>query len=186
MVWVNFTFVACQAEDVAEASPPNIIILITDDQGYGDLSCHGNPDLKTPHLDQLYAASVRFTDFHVAPMCTPTRGQLMTGQDAMRNGATAVCQGRSMVRNEVKMMPQYFVENGYATGLFGKWHLGDSNPHRPRFRGFQEVVSFRAWGITSLADYWGNTYFDPVLMHNGEDKKHNGYCINCEFIYNGN
>ena len=166
----------------AEAAlKPNVILIMTDDQGYGDMSAHGNPVLKTPEIDKLRSSSVRFTDFHVAPKCTPTRGQLLTGIDAMRNGATRVCQGRSMVRREFKMMPQYFAEAGYATGMFGKWHLGDSYPHRPRFRGFQEVLSFRAWGITSLADYWMNSYFDPMLMHNGVDKKYAGYCTDIFF-----
>jgi len=164
-----------------KSTKPNVILIMTDDQGYGDISAHGNPVIKTPNIDRLREQSVRFTDFHVAPMCSPTRGELMTGMDAMRNGATAVCQGRSMIRNELKIMPQYFADAGYATGMFGKWHLGDSYPHRPRFRGFQEVLSFRAWGITSLADYWGNDYFDPVLMHNGKDEKYKGYCTDIFF-----
>lgn len=165
----------------AQTSKPNVIVIMTDDQGYGDLSAHNNPLLKTPELDKLAKESVRFTDFHVAPMCTPTRGQFLTGLDAMRNGATAVCQGRSMLQSDLKIMPQYFAEEGYATGLFGKWHLGDSYPYRPRFRGFQEVVSFRAFGITSLADYWQNSYFDPVFMHNGIDTKYEGYCTDIFF-----
>ena len=86
---------------IAYAAPPNVIIIIADDQGYGDFSAHGNPVLKTPHMDQFRKSAVRFTDFHVAPMCSPTRGQLMTGIDAMRNGCTAVCQGRSMMRAEL-------------------------------------------------------------------------------------
>ncbi len=162
-------------------SHPNVILILTDDQGYGDIAAHGNPVLKTPEINKLWQQSVRFTDFHVAPMCSPTRGQLMTGMDAMRNGATAVCQGRSMVRSDIKIMPQFFAEAGYATGMFGKWHLGDSYPYLPNFRGFQEVISFRAWGITSLADYWGNSYFDPVLMHNGVDTKYNGYSTDIFF-----
>ena len=166
---------------VANAHRPNVIILLTDDQGYGDISAHGNPVLKTPEIDKLREQSARFTDFHVAPMCTPTRGELMTGMDAMHNGATAVCQGRSMIRNDIKIMPQYFKDAGYATGLFGKWHLGDSYPHRPRFRGFDEVLSFRAWGITSLADVWMNDYFDPTLMVNGVDTKFEGYCTDIFF-----
>jgi arylsulfatase A-like enzyme len=165
----------------AVVEPPNVILIMTDDLGYGDISAHGSPVLKTPELDTLREQSVRFTDFHVAPKCTPTRGQLMTGIDAMRNGATRVCQGRSLPQPHLKMMPQYFADAGYATGMFGKWHLGDSYPYQPRFRGFQEVVSFRAWGITSLADYWGNDYFDPVLMHNGVDKKYEGYCTDIFF-----
>lgn len=166
---------------VNAADRPNVILILTDDQGYGDVSSHGNPVLKTPNVDRLAKESVRFTDFHVAPMCSPTRGQLMTGIDAMRNGSTAVCQGRSMMRRELPTMADFFAASGYATGHFGKWHLGDSYPHRPQDRGFQETLHHRAWGITSLADYWGNTYFDPVLEHNGTDKKYEGYCTDIFF-----
>lgn len=169
------------ALNVYAAEPPNVILIMTDDQGYGDISCHGNPVLKTPEMDKLHEQSVRFTDFHVTPKCTPTRGQLMTGIDAMRNGATRVCQGRSLPRPDLKMMPQFFADAGYATGMFGKWHLGDSYPYPPRFRGFQEVLTFRAWGFTSLADHWGNDYFDPVLMHNGVDSPYEGYCTDIFF-----
>ena len=94
----------------AQKKKPNVIVILTDDQGYGDVRSHGNPVLKTPNLDRLRGESVRFTDFHVAPMCSPTRSQLMTGMDAMRNGATAVCQGRSMVRNDIKIMPQFLMK----------------------------------------------------------------------------
>ncbi|MEM9368576.1 MAG: sulfatase-like hydrolase/transferase [Planctomycetota bacterium] len=163
---------------------PSVILILTDDQGYGDVSFHGNPVLKTPHLDNFAKDSVRFTDFHVAPMCSPTRGQLMTGIDAMRNGCTAVCQGRSMMRSELPTMANYFAGSGYATGHFGKWHLGDSYPHRPQDRGFQETIHHRAWGITSLADHWDNrtnAYFDPILQHNGTDKKYEGYCTDIFF-----
>ncbi len=163
------------------AEKPNVILIVTDDQGYGDLSCHGNPVLKTPNLDQLHSEAVRFTDFHVAPMCSPTRGQLMSGRDAMKNGCTAVCQGRSMMRADLPIMANFFEDSGYATGHFGKWHLGDSYPHRPQDRGFQESIHHRAWGITSLADYWENSYYDPVLEHNGIDKKFEGYCTDIFF-----
>ncbi len=163
------------------ADPPNVILIVTDDQGYGDLQAHGNPVLRTPAMDRLHAESVRFTDFHVAPMCSPTRGQLMTGMDAMRNGATAVCQGRSMIRCDLRIMPRYFADAGYATGLFGKWHLGDSHPHRPQDRGFQEVLRHRAWGITSLADFWQSGYFDPTLERNGVDTPYPGYCTDIFF-----
>ena len=124
---------------------PNVLIVLTDDQGYGDLSCHGNPILKTPNLDALHRQSIRFTDFHVAPMCTPTRGQLLTGRDAMDNGATFVCLGRSMIRNDLPTMADVFAANGYQTGHFGKWHLGDSYPYRPQDRGFEETIHHGAW-----------------------------------------
>ena len=101
---------------------PNVIIVMTDDQGYGELSRHGNPVLKTPNLDQLAARSLRLTDYHAAPMCTPTRGQLMTGLDAARNGAINVSSGRTLLRPELSTMADIFADNGYQTGIFGKWH----------------------------------------------------------------
>ncbi|PHQ37016.1 arylsulfatase [Rhodopirellula bahusiensis] len=173
--------VSCSLANAADK--PNVILIVADDQGYGDMSCHGNPILKTPNMDRLFIKSVRLTDFHVAPMCSPTRGQLMTGRDAMKNGCTAVCQGRSMMRADIPTMADFFAGSGYDTGHFGKWHMGDSNPHRPQDRGFQETLHHRAWGITSLADYWSNSYFDPVLNHNGVDKKIEGYCTDIFFDY---
>ena len=174
------------ATAMAATDRPNVIIVLTDDQGYGDIGAHGHPFLKTPNLDKLHAESIRFTDFHVAPMCSPTRGQLMTGVDAMKNGCTAVNAGRSMVREDIPMLSNYFADAGYATGLFGKWHMGDSYPYRPQDRGFQEVLSFRAWGLPSLASNWENStlnpnkrpeqaYMDPVLEHNGTDIRFPGY-----------
>ena len=171
------------ATEPPKTNHPNVIIVLTDDQGYGDIGAHGHPFLKTPNLDNLHAESVRFTDFHVAPMCSPSRGQLMTGVDAMKNGCTAVCQGRSMVREDIPILSNYFADAGYATGIFGKWHMGDSYPYRPQDRGFQEVLSFRAWGLPSLASnfknnvhpHGGNAYTDPILEHNGVDTEYKGY-----------
>jgi len=158
------------------ADKPNVILLLTDDQGYGDLSCHGNGVLRTPNLDQLHRQSIRFTDFHVAPMCTPTRGQLMSGLDALRNRARHVCGGLTMLRPDVPTMGDIFNAGGYRTGIFGKWHLGDSYPYLPQYRGFQEAVHHKSWGITSAADYWGNDYFDDTYYHNGRAEKYQGYC----------
>ena len=118
---------------------PNVILIITDDQGYGDLSSHGNPVLKTPNMDKFRGESFHLSDFMLPLMCSPTRGQLLTGMDAMKNGCTAVCQGRSMMREGLPTMANFFEDSGYATGHFGKWHLGDSYPHRPQDRGFQET-----------------------------------------------
>ncbi len=163
------------------AEKPNVILVLTDDQGYGDLSCHGNPVLKTPNLDKLHAESIHFTDFHVAPMCTPTRGELMTGMQAFHNGAVFVCQGKSMIRRGIPTMAEVFQAGGYATGHFGKWHLGDNSPYRPQDRGFAETVHHGAWGITSLADHWDNDYFDDIYEHNGNRQQYQGYCTDVWF-----
>jgi len=160
---------------------PNVILVLTDDQGYGDLSGHGNPVLKTPNLDALRTQSIRFTDFHSAPMCTPTRGQILTGRDAMANGATFVCLGRSMMRHDLPTMAEIFAAAGYRTGHFGKWHLGDSYPHRPQDRGFQETVHHGAWGITSIADHFGNDYYNDTYRHNDTREKYQGYCTDVWF-----
>ncbi len=160
---------------------PNVILILTDDQGYGDLSVHGNPVLKTPNLDRLHDQSVRFTDFHVAPMSSPTRGQIMTGRDAYFNGCTAVCMGRSMVREELPTMAGLFKESGYRTIQIGKWHMGDSYPYRPQDRGFDETVHHGAWGIGSIADYYQNTYWDAVFEANGETSEYDGYCTDVWF-----
>jgi len=155
---------------------PNVILVLTDDQGYGDISSHGNPELKTPSLDKLREQSIRFTDFHVAPMCTPTRGQIMSGLDALRNKARHVCGGLTMLRQEVPTMADIFTASGYRTSIFGKWHLGDSYPYLPQYRGFGETLHHKSWGITSAADYWGNDYFDDTYYHNGKLEKYEGYC----------
>ncbi|MHC4624805.1 MAG: arylsulfatase [Planctomycetota bacterium] len=157
-------------------SKPNVILIMTDDQGYGDFSCHGNPVLKTPNLDTLHGQSVRLTDFHVAPMCTPTRSQLISGLDALRNRARHVCGGLDMLRQDVPTMADIFKASGYRTGLFGKWHLGDNYPYLPQYRGFEETVYHKSWGITSAGAYWGNDYFDDTYYHNGQLQKYDGYC----------
>jgi arylsulfatase len=165
----------------APPEPPNVIIILSDDQGYGDFSCHGNPVLKTPNLDKLHSQSIRLTDFHVAPMCTPTRGQLLTGQDALRNGAASVSAGRSFMRRGIPTMADVFAACGYKTALFGKWHLGDSYPHLPHYRGFQESVYHLGWGITAMADTWENDCFDGRFFHNGVLKRYKGYCTDVWF-----
>lgn len=147
-----------------ESHRPNVAVVITDDQGYGDLSFHGNPVLTTPHLDQLARQSVRLTDFHVAPMCTPTRGQLMSGLDAFRNGAMNVSSGRTLLRPDRVTMADVFRRAGYRTGMFGKWHLGDNYPYRPIDRGFEHAVWFPSSHINAVPDYWDNDYFDDVYI----------------------
>jgi arylsulfatase A-like enzyme len=123
----------------ASGARPNVILVMTDDQGYGDLSCHGNPILQTPNLDRLYAESLRFTDFHVSPFCTPTRAALMTGRYPARTGAYRTSSGRTLMHTDERTVADVFSSNGYVTGMVGKWHLGDNAPHRPQDRGFQDV-----------------------------------------------
>jgi arylsulfatase len=164
-----------------QSGRPNVIVVLVDDNGYGDFSCLGNPVLKTPCMDRLYAGSVRFTDFHVSPMCSPTRGQLMTGLDACHNGATSVCAGRSFMRRGIPTMAEVFRAGGYRTALFGKWHLGDSYPNLPHQRGFDEAVYFPGWGVTSMADLWQNDVFDPWYRHNGVLTRYKGYCTDIFF-----
>lgn len=166
---------------VATAARPNVIVVMTDDQGYGEFSCHGNPIARTPHIDELAAESLRLTDFHVSPMCTPTRGQLMTGLDAFRNAAINVSSGRTLLRPELKTMADVFKSAGYRTGMFGKWHLGDNYPFRPHDRGFDEALWFPSSHINSVPDYWDNDYFNDTYLHNGKEQQYDGYCTDIFF-----
>lgn len=163
------------------AAPPNVVVVMTDDQGLGDFSYTGNPVLKTPHFDAFAKESIRLTDFHVSPMCSPTRGQLLTGLTALRNGATSVTAGRTFVRPGLPTLPEAFGKAGYRTGLFGKWHLGDSYPHRPMDKGFHESVYHLGWGqqqSTAEADW---PLIDGRYFHNGAEKKYKGHCTDFWF-----
>ncbi len=159
---------------------PNVIVILTDDQGYGDLSAHGNPILKTPNLDSLRAESIRFDDFHVAPVCTPTRGELMTGLYALRNKAGMVPAGRNLMRRDITTMPEVFAASGYTTGLFGKWHLGDTYPHRPLDRGFQRAVWHKGWGLASEIEY-DNDYYYTRYLDQTEVRYSDRFCTNLWF-----
>ena len=158
-----------------------MVLVITDDQGYGDLACHGNPSLRTPALDQFHSESVRFTDFHVDPLCSPTRAALLTGRYAYRTGVTAAYAGRSILRRDETTLADILAANGYRTGLFGKWHLGDNWPYRPNERGFHETVACWSGGVTQAADWWGNDYFDDVYYRDNEPEQFEGYCTDVFF-----
>jgi arylsulfatase A len=160
----------------ANAERPNVVLILTDDQGYGDIGCHGNPIVQTPRLDQLAAESTEFTRFYVNPVCTPTRASLMTGRYPCRTGATEVNQGRSLLRADEVTLPEMLKSSGYATGIFGKWHLGDNYPIRPSDKGFDECLVHKGGGIGQSAGPIGNSYFDPVLEHNNQSKRYDGYC----------
>ncbi len=160
---------------------PNVIIILTDDQGYGDLSAHGNPWLKTPNMDQLHSESVRFTDFHVGTTCSPSRASILTGKYSNRAGAWHTIMARHMVWQEETLLPEIFQKSGYATGMFGKWHLGDNYPYRPQDRGFDETLMHAGGGIGNSQDYWNNDYFDDTYFRNGEPEKQDGYCSDVWF-----
>ncbi len=173
---------ACAAANTQrQNSRPNVIVIVTDDQGYGDMSCHGNPWLKTPNLDRLYAESVRLEDYHVEPVCTPTRASLMTGRYSSRVGAWTVTQGRQLLKPTEVTMADVFSGSGYRTGMFGKWHLGDPWPYAPRFRGFQEVVRHLAGGIDEIGNAIDNDYFDDTYYRNGSPEQIAGYCTDVLF-----
>lgn len=163
------------------ARPPNIVVVITDDQGYGDLACHGNTALRTPHLDRFHAESTRFTDFHVDPLCAPTRAALLTGRFAYRTGVTAAFAGRSILRRDETTLAEVLSASGYRTGLFGKWHLGDNWPYRPNERGFDETVVCWSGGVTQAADWWGNDYFDDTYYRDNVPERFDGYCTDVFF-----
>lgn len=165
----------------AQAKQPNVVLVMTDDQGYGDLGCHGNTMIRTPNIDRLYTQSVRLTDFHVDPTCSPTRAALLTGRYSTRSGVWHTIMGRSLMYHDEVTLADVFKANKYRTGIFGKWHLGDSYPMRPQDRGFEEVLVLGGGGITQTPDYWGNSYFDDTYWHNGKTEPQKGYCTDVFF-----
>lgn len=170
----------------AAADKPNIIFILTDDQGYGDAGCTGNPVLKTPHIDRLHHEGVRFSDFHVSPTCAPTRSALFSGKHEFKNGVTHTILERERMSLKTTTIAQVLKSAGYTTGIFGKWHLGDEDAYQPDKRGFDEVFIHGGGGIGqsypgSCGDAPGNRYFDPVIKHNGTFTRTKGYCTDVFF-----
>ena len=166
--------------------PPNIVLVMTDDQGYGDLAVLGNKVVKTPNLDRLHAESLRFTDFHVSPTCAPTRSALLTGKHEFRNGITHTILERERMSLQSTTIAQLLQGVGYSTGIFGKWHLGDDDERQPGKRGFGETFIHGGGGIGqdypgTCSDAPGNTYFDPVIRHNGTFERTHGFCTDVFF-----
>ena len=159
----------------AAAAQPNVILLLTDDQGYGDISAHGNPLIKTPNMDRLHESSVRLTSFHVDPTCAPTRGALMTGKYSHHVRVWHTIAGGNSLRETEMTMADVFKASGYSTALFGKWHLGANYPYRPMDRGFEEWLGSGAGGPGTTDDYFTNDRVNDHYWHNGERKFIEGY-----------
>ncbi len=166
-----------------DARRPNIVLVMTDDQGIGDLGVLGNPVIETPQLDRFAAQGAQMTTFYVHPVCAPTRACLMTGRYNHRTRAIDTYVGRAMMDPDEVTLAEVLAKAGYGTGLFGKWHLGDNYPLRPQDQGFQEVLMHRGGGIGQPSDPPGGEgkYTDPILFHNGEEKKLTGYCCDLYF-----
>ena len=155
---------------------PNVIIMMSDDQGYGDVGSHGNPYLKTPNMESIGQQGVEMTHFFAYPNCSASRAALLTGRYPYRTGVTAVTQVDHFMNASEETLAEILVNSGYRTGIFGKWHLGDNTPMRPTDQGFQEALVHKGGGIGQAAGPEGNTYFDPILEHNNISKKYEGYC----------
>lgn len=175
---------ACLLTVNSHAEPsrrPNVILIMPDDQGYGEISAHGNPIIKTPNIDRLHSTSIRLTDFHVDPTCSPTRAALLTGRYSTRTGVWHTINGRSMMRPDELTLGEVFKANGYATAMIGKWHIGDNYPCRPQDQGFDHSVWHLGGGVGNGPDYWDNDYFDDTFLVNGKLQKFEGYCTDVWF-----
>ena len=164
-----------------DKTPPNVILIITDDQGYGDLSFNGNPNIITPALDNFAAESVRFNNFYVSPVCAPTRSSLMTGRYSLRTGVRDTYNGGAIMASSEVTLAEMLKQANFTTGIFGKWHLGDNYPSRPSDQGFDESLIHLAGGMGQVGDFTNyfkkdTSYFDPILWHNNEQKPYKGYC----------
>ena len=142
-------------------------MILADDQGWGDLSAHGNTQISTPHIDHIAKEGVQFSHFYVQPVCSPTRAELLTGRYHLRSGVLGTSAGEERIDLDEILVSQLFQEAGYRTACFGKWHSGSQHPYHPNSRGFDEF-----YGFTS--GHWGH-YFDVLVDHNGNLKKTKGY-----------
>ena len=171
---------ACGSADEAH-DRPNIILIMTDDQGWAQLGSHGDPVLQTPRLDAMAAESVEMTRFYVSPVCAPTRAALMTGRYNYRTGVVDTYLGRAMMAPDELTVAEMLGASGYRTGIFGKWHLGDNYPQRTVDQGFQASVVHKGGGIGQPSDPPGSDYFDPILFRDGEQESFEGYCTDVYF-----
>lgn len=164
---------------VAEKARPNVVLVMTDDQGYGDLGLHDNPHIRTPNLDRFAREGVQFSRFYVSAVCAPTRAALLTGRYPYRTGVIHTSRGGAKMFGDELTIAELLRDAGYRTGIFGRWHLGDNYPMRPTDQGFQESLIHKSGGIGQGPDA-PNSYFDPRLWHN-EPLQTKGYCTDVFF-----
>jgi len=174
-------FTGTIVSSATEKQKPNVIIVLTDDQGYGEIAAHGNPHILTPHMDQLHNEGVRLDNFHVNSVCSPSRAALLTGRYASRTGVWHTLGSRNIMWQEEKTMADFFKSNGYATMMSGKWHLGDNYPYRPEDKGFENVFRIGGGSLGQIADYWGNGLWDARYWDGTEWMPTDGYCTNVQF-----
>jgi arylsulfatase A-like enzyme len=162
LAWSESTLPAAAA-----SRPPNVVVLLADDQGWADLAVNGNTNARTPNLDTLARAGATFDRFYVCPVCSPTRAEFLTGRYFPRTGVAGVDSGRERINADETTVAETFKAAGYATGVFGKWHNGGQGPYHPNARGFDEFYGF-------TAGHWG-WYFDAPMEHNGREMRGRGY-----------
>jgi arylsulfatase A-like enzyme len=173
LISVLLLLTACTSDIPSEK--PNVVLIITDDQGYGDIAAHGNPVIETPNLDDLYRESIRFTNFHVDPTCSPTRAALMTGRYAHRVNVWHTIMSGNFLPEEEVTMAELFSQSGYKTAIFGKWHLGGSYPFRPIDQGFETWVGQGDGGTGTTTDYWFNDRVNDRYLVQGHWQSIPGY-----------
>ncbi len=169
----------------APSGRPNIIVILTDDQGYGDAGIHGNDAIRTPHLDRFAREGIEMTRFYVSPVCAPTRASLMTGRYYYRSGVIHTSRGGAKMHGGEATVAERLQAAGYRTAIFGKWHLGDNYPLRPMDQGFEESLVHKAGGIDQNPNPETNDYFDDVVLRNGEPVETQGYCTDAFFAAAG-
>jgi len=175
-------FLVFLQETIMSFERPNVLIVLTDDQGLGDCSFYGNPVLQTPHMDALARGGVHFDQFHVTAMCTPTRGAMLSGVHPLSNGAMDTKNGRHSLRPDLPVLPQSFREAGYRTALIGKWHLGRNWPNRPQDKGFEHFRGFYGFGPTGISSRWNNDYQNMWLIdEQGNEQQSKGFCTDALF-----
>lgn len=172
---------------MGQTKKPNIVLILTDDQGCGDLSLYGNQYLKTPNIDSIARDGAQFTRFHSSPVCSPTRSSLLTGRYNYRTGTVDTYLGRSMMRSTEVTIAEMLRPAGYKTGIFGKWHLGDNYPLRSMDQGFDDNLVLHGGGLVQPGDVpeelsgVAPSYFDPLLVRNGKWEAQKGYCTDIYF-----